>query len=422
MNEKTPSPALTDALVDRYREASTQLGEAPASRVRESVLAYAQTQASARSRGAETSKFSVSAAKKRVANDGYWRYAAAATVVTASFTALLMYQLTDRVDSEIATASAPSTPSAPIEAAASSSRQAQSANGTVNSAPAVTASKAQPGTPDALATVANVELSAKSGVASDTSTATPARAQDKVANSPPAMSEQKKTSAPPLPPTSAQTNPQASQNVVAATALPNPFPATVEPARARNEAPLAESAIATAPMRDSAAGTNATQLLPQEQPRAMESKRAAAATVAVAPLATPAAPAAPAAATNTVTASGNFATTDVSSSSRAARAPSQAPTVARSAQIDLATAVETGNAAQVRLALRQGADANASDANGASLLILATRAGRADIVADLIAASANVNARDRTGMSALAYARQTSNQAVIEALEKAGAK
>jgi len=67
----------------------------------------------------------------------------------------------------------------------------------------------------------------------------------------------------------------------------------------------------------------------------------------------------------------------------------------------LQQAVEAGDLARVRAALAAGADCNARDADGSSMLMLAAHAGRLDLVRALIAAGADVNATDERGWGAL---------------------
>ncbi len=71
---------------------------------------------------------------------------------------------------------------------------------------------------------------------------------------------------------------------------------------------------------------------------------------------------------------------------------------------DLAAAAANDRAADVKAMLAKGADANAVDANGEPLIVLAARNGSVGVVDVLIAAKANLNARNPFGDTALAIA------------------
>ena len=67
----------------------------------------------------------------------------------------------------------------------------------------------------------------------------------------------------------------------------------------------------------------------------------------------------------------------------------------------LLDAVTAGDAVRVRALLAAGADCNARNGDGATVLMLAAYAGRLDLVEALIAAGADVNATDERGWGAL---------------------
>lgn len=70
----------------------------------------------------------------------------------------------------------------------------------------------------------------------------------------------------------------------------------------------------------------------------------------------------------------------------------------------LIEAAASGDLARVRSLLASGADANARDADGATVLMRAAHLGRLDVVRALVDAGADVNATDERGWGALARA------------------
>ena len=70
----------------------------------------------------------------------------------------------------------------------------------------------------------------------------------------------------------------------------------------------------------------------------------------------------------------------------------------------LIEAAASGDLARVRSLLASGADANARDADGATVLMRAAHLGRLDVVRALVDAGADVNATDERGWGALAKA------------------
>ncbi|HZF29098.1 MAG TPA: ankyrin repeat domain-containing protein [Gammaproteobacteria bacterium] len=85
-------------------------------------------------------------------------------------------------------------------------------------------------------------------------------------------------------------------------------------------------------------------------------------------------------------------------------------------------AVQSGDLAQVRAALAQGADANARDVDGATPLLYAAHLANVDIVRALVAAHADANAANRYGVAPLHEAAQTADPDLIRALLDAGAE
>ncbi len=92
----------------------------------------------------------------------------------------------------------------------------------------------------------------------------------------------------------------------------------------------------------------------------------------------------------------------------------------------LVESVKTGNVAEVLRMLQAGADVNARDEEGATLLMLAAHAGNLELVKSLIAAGADVNAKDERGWSAICRAVYNAEQNrgfadVVQALIDSGA-
>jgi ankyrin repeat protein len=92
-------------------------------------------------------------------------------------------------------------------------------------------------------------------------------------------------------------------------------------------------------------------------------------------------------------------------------------------QTPLMFAVALEDPASTALLLDAGADVNARDAAGRSVLINAVLASteRAPVVQALMRAGADVNARDNDGRTALALAIKKGDSAITQLLKKAGA-
>ena len=80
-----------------------------------------------------------------------------------------------------------------------------------------------------------------------------------------------------------------------------------------------------------------------------------------------------------------------------------------------------GNAAVVKALLDAGANANASQPGGETVLMTAARAGSVDSVKALLARGANPNARERRDQTALMWAAAEGHAAVVQALIDGGA-
>ncbi len=76
----------------------------------------------------------------------------------------------------------------------------------------------------------------------------------------------------------------------------------------------------------------------------------------------------------------------------------------------LVNSVKTGDSAETERMLQAGADVNARDEEGATLLMLAAYAGNLSLVKALIAAGADVNLQDERGWSAISRAVYNAEQ------------
>ena len=85
-------------------------------------------------------------------------------------------------------------------------------------------------------------------------------------------------------------------------------------------------------------------------------------------------------------------------------------------------AAESGDAGAVKALLAEGADVNASTANGATALMRAASRGHAATVKGLLERGADVNARRQDGMTALALAAFFGHAGVVSALLDGGAE
>src|SRR5438094_761224 len=77
--------------------------------------------------------------------------------------------------------------------------------------------------------------------------------------------------------------------------------------------------------------------------------------------------------------------------------------------------------AAIELLLANGANVHATDVFGETALMMAARAGRADVVRVLIRAQADVNAKAKRGETALSGARYGGYVGVVRLLKRAGA-
>lgn len=87
----------------------------------------------------------------------------------------------------------------------------------------------------------------------------------------------------------------------------------------------------------------------------------------------------------------------------------------------LAETISAGDIAQLKVLLDQGADINARNKEGETLLMLAALEGRAEIVRFLIDRGADVKARDGFGATALLYAAMGGSLDTMKVLIDRGA-
>jgi ankyrin repeat protein len=81
-----------------------------------------------------------------------------------------------------------------------------------------------------------------------------------------------------------------------------------------------------------------------------------------------------------------------------------------------------GQDEMVRYLLAEGGDINAVAANGMTALMMAAHEAKASTVDLLLARGADVNLRNQDGKSALDMARRTNEKAMVERLQRAGAR
>jgi ankyrin repeat protein len=92
------------------------------------------------------------------------------------------------------------------------------------------------------------------------------------------------------------------------------------------------------------------------------------------------------------------------------------------ANTKLFAAIQTKDAAALKLALDSGEDKNAKNAAGTSALSLCVQNEQLNLVRQLIAAGADVNALDARGVSPLTHARNQGFTDIVNLLLNAGAK
>jgi hypothetical protein len=410
-----------DPLIERYRDASAALDETPNPRVRAAVLAEAHKIA----RDSRAPKPIEGFAKKRAANDGLWRYAAAASVVVAGLAVFVVNQWQSGeaelvIDEERAAASAvPAMPAAATPPAPSPTAES-----------AAVASASNPVVADVLRTTPLEKVttpSVSSNVARDAAQSnrseTP-RSESKVAIVQPSrtleplargrvaesaqvaggIAQQDNATAQTM--TTQRTEDSVitmSANGVAASppiAAAAPAARAVPPAPvARGHAPLSTDSNVTM----SAAAPAARDL----NPLSSEQKRAT-----IVNTEAPETSAQGAAHTIIIRPSGERQRVgDMTESMQRGMA-------AVRANSNLRAAVQSKDLQKVRAALASGADANLIETNGMPLLAIAVQNGDSGIALALLRAGADAGLRDRAGVSARDYAERSGNRAIIDAMNR----
>lgn len=405
-NDKPPRSETAldgpDVLVRRYREATEAANESPSPHVRRAVLAEAARLA----REQNAPKHHEALTKRRAANDGAWRYAAAASMLVAGVAAFIVNQWQSG-ESEIIVNEGGRTASAPVDSAAASAPAPMSAS----------AEKAEAAGPASAAS-----RSAAADVAPTMATATASAPATATATVPPAQTTNSK--------------PQSAVEPVARAPLGQE--ATPRPSDARSRAP--EISVSGGDVAQSQATTTGTSAA-----RSASAAPSSAPQVASAP-----APMASSSVASEPLSGSREAAIDVARSatgqtqkrtampsandSRDATAnalPSATPPrvgqvaeggrgamVIVQANSSLRLGIQQNDLSLVQSALRTGADANLIETNGTPVLSTAIQRGATDIALALLGAGADPNRLDRQGKSARDYAEASGNRAIIEAMKR----
>lgn len=407
MNTNEAPPRIEsahDTLVARYRDANTALDETPHPRVRAAVLAEANRIAREQRAPKPLDAF----ATKRAANDGQWRFAAAASVMMAGLAVFIVNQW-ESGEAELIVAQQSSVTNAPVATAEKAADAAQIVNAPIVGADIVGAvaadsmtnaasprettppRKAPPSvtTERADAPVANVEKIERSASLRATTTPSASAAGTDVNATSVATQSSRRAANDPMPP-----------QAPAATSRTEAFAQSAAKPEVRGE--RAAIAIPAAPAAAAAAAPPApaaAAAMPRDAVR--ERKRV---------LSGSAAPEATA----------QLATASAEASRNVAQIkPDVAHSVAAmAATVSLRDAVRANDLATVRSAIRQQADVNAIDGNGRSFVALAVRSGNVELVVELMRAGADLDRRDNAGLSARDYAERSGNRAIIEVITK----
>jgi hypothetical protein len=431
-----------DALVTRYSDASDTVDEAPNPRVRAAVLAEAHRLAREQRAPKQVTAFT----KKRAANDGQWRFAAAASVVMAGLAVFivnrwdsgeteLMVTQTPNVASANAAEQAGATATAPKNAstdAAAGAATVDTTRSAATSSDAVATLKNAPAATEEKIDLRASSVAEKSERSVSSSTITSANVAkrhggDKIAEE---MSSSASARAQASPVATAKPAVRSEQvDVIAAAPLPLPSPAIASAppaAPARPASPTANATAAAAPSIMAAPSSATRERLAEpaiatartaepEQREVLREKKQAFAAIerSTANLAKAASAAADAA-------GGASAPGEPAVARRVGEMTpeTQRGTAAMRATSSLREAVRNNDLVSARAALRQQADVNVTDRNGVSLVTQAVRSGNVELVVELVRAGADVDRRDSAGLSARDYAERSGNRAIIELIVK----
>lgn len=88
--------------------------------------------------------------------------------------------------------------------------------------------------------------------------------------------------------------------------------------------------------------------------------------------------------------------------------------------IELFKAAESGKISALRLALSNGANINATDANGTTALMIACKLGHTELVKFILSKGAKINLVDKNGLNAINYAELSKNIDLINYFKEIG--
>jgi hypothetical protein len=414
-----------DELLARYREASANESAAPNARVRAAVLAKAQ--AVATSRSADTVQAIKPEWKKTpAANDGRWRWSAAAALVAAGVSGVFSY-LWLQPKSEERTAVL--TQSAPAATRESSLESTATPALVATPSPSTTPEKASAAPPLVYAPppaqVATLEKS-KQAQSSSVAVTQPKVAESKVTADAAVRSNTASATVARETQSSAAKEPeQAIASAASAVRAPMPTAAPAAPPPPPSPAAPSLPSRDVASVASSAAVASAAPALSSNDADAARLAGGALETQKRATLRAPAAEAAPAASPAMASASPpTVGSTPPTASARAeiasgvvAAEPSK-PTLRMKALNQLQSAVRAGDVSAVEAALTNGGDANSTMEDGTPLIIYAARRNQIEVVERLLRAGASASARDRLGKSAIDYARDADNAEMLRRLQR----
>lgn len=357
----------SDVLIDSYRAAQKLQNDAgPSELTRRRILAHAEQLANNRpdkdnviSSEITTDFIAEQAIDTLPANDSRWKIRALGSVAVFGIAGLLMLQLSREVPDEFLPKANP-----PVSA----ERLAESATSTV--------------------------AESESKFAADQSVRAPVQAPAAPEASPTAYAVPSATPAPAAAPTSAPLPEQRAKKSESAS---------------RDDL---EISVAKAPKLQNGSSAEARADNAAELTHSFAPPPSAASSAAVAASSSAPAPT-----------SASAAVADAAKLSRSAPvAPSAKANVTINANAKLFIAIQTKDAAALKLALEGGDDKNAKNADGTPALSVCIQSEQLNLVRLLIAAGADVNALDARGVSALTHARKLGFAEIATLLLNSGAK